>query len=108
MMNVKRHTLWAIVVATFALLGHSADSGLWAAERSKERPPAMKPDARVNINVAGEAELATLKGVGRATARRIIKYREANGEFKTPEDVGKIGGAGKRLWEQNRDRIVVK
>jgi competence protein ComEA len=108
MTNLQRHTLWVIILATVTLLGPGPSPGSWAAERAKERAVAVRPNARVNINVAGEEELTTLKGVGRATARRIIEYREAHGEFKTPEDVGKVGRAGKRIWEQNRDRIVVK
>lgn len=104
---MKGHTLWA-VVAAMTLLGPWADSSPGAAERAKERASVVKTEARVNINAADEAELSKLKGVGRALARRIIEYREANGEFKTPEDIRKVGGASKRLWERNRDRIVVK
>ncbi len=104
---MKGHALWA-VVAAMTLLGPCTDARLSAAERSKERASVVKTEARVNINAADEAELSKLKGVGQALARRIIQYREANGEFKTPEDIRKVAGASKRLWEQNRDRIVVK
>jgi competence protein ComEA len=108
MTHPRGHTLWAIVVAAVTLLGSGAESQAWAAERAKERVPTLKTEARVNINVADEAELTKLKGVGRAMARRIIEYREANGEFKAPEEIQKVAGAGKQLWERNRDRIVVK
>jgi competence protein ComEA len=65
-------------------------------------------DAKVNINTAGAKELSTLEGVGAKVAERIVAYREAHGPFKHPEDLRKVEGIGKGLWERNRERIVVK
>lgn len=45
---------------------------------------------KVNINTASAAELDTLPGVGEATARDIIEYREKNGPFKKIEDIMKV------------------
>lgn len=65
-------------------------------------------EERVNINTATETELVKLSGIGRGVAKRIIEYRQTHGEFKKPEDIRKVSGVGKGLWERNRDRIVVK
>jgi competence ComEA-like helix-hairpin-helix protein len=104
-MNAR--TLQAFTIALLALAGGPAAS-LGADEPSPDRGPAVTSEARVNINTATEAELSGLKGVGRAVAKRIVEYRQAHGEFKKPEDIRKVEGIGRRLWEQNRERIVIK
>ncbi|MBI4608396.1 MAG: helix-hairpin-helix domain-containing protein [Candidatus Rokubacteria bacterium] len=65
-------------------------------------------DAKVNINTASKAELMKLDGIGPAVAEKIIEYRKANGPFKRPEDIRKIQGIGKGLWEKNRGMITVE
>ena len=69
---------------------------------------ANAPDAKVNINTASRSELMKLKGVGREVAEKVIAYREKNGPFKTPEEIRKVSGIGKGIWEENREAIVVK
>jgi competence protein ComEA len=94
---------------TMALLvAGSAPAAFLEAADEPGRTLAAAKDERVNINTATEAELTKLKGIGRTVARRIVEYRETHGEFKKPEDVRKVEGVGKRVWEQNRDRIAVK
>ena len=63
--------------------------------------------APININTAGVDELVQLNGVGPSYAAKIVQYREANGPFKTPEDLLKVPGIGPRTLELNKDRIVV-
>ena len=65
-------------------------------------------DAKVNINTAGAKELTTLGGVGPKLAERIVEYRDAHGPFKKPEDLKKVEGVGKALFERNRERVVTK
>ena len=84
---------------------HAADK---PAETSKARATFASTEERININTATEAELGKLKGIGRTVARKIIEYRDAHGGFKRPEDIRKVEGVGKGLWEQNRERIVVR
>lgn len=69
---------------------------------------AAPAEPKVNINTAGVKELMTLSGVGRGLAEKIVKYRDANGQFKKPTDLRKVEGLGDALWEKNRTRIVVK
>ena len=63
--------------------------------------------APININTAGVDELVQLTGVGPSYANKIVQYREANGPFKTPEDLMNVPGIGPRTLELNKDRIVV-
>ena len=48
----------------------------------------------ININLASVVELEQLPGVGPATAKAIVAYREKNGAFQTVEDLLKVRGIG--------------
>ena len=65
-------------------------------------------EAKVNINTAGVKELATLDGIRPKVAERIVAYREAHGPFKKAEDLRKVDGVGKAVFERNRERVVTK
>lgn|SRR5690606_39176121 len=60
----------------------------------------------VSINTATAKELSkNLKGIGKAKAEAIVAYRDANGEFKKIEDLLKVDGIGKKVLENNKERI---
>ena len=65
-------------------------------------------DGKININTAGVEELVKLERVGEKYAQRIIEYREKNGPFGKPEDIMKVKGIGSKIWELNKERIVVE
>ena len=62
---------------------------------------------KVNINTATVEELETLAGVGEVTAQRIVAYREANGPFKTIEEIQEVSGIGAKTFEGMRGAITV-
>jgi competence protein ComEA len=62
---------------------------------------------QVNINEADADTLATLKGIGKDRALKIITYREQNGPFEKPEDIMKVKGIGRKIFEQNKDIIAI-
>jgi competence protein ComEA len=62
----------------------------------------------VNINTADAATLAAeLTGVGPALAEAIVQDREENGEFSSPEALMRVRGIGERIFEMNKDNILV-
>ena len=67
------------------------------------------PQDAVNINTASAVELAAvLDGVGNARAEAIVAYREANGEFKTAEDLLAVRGIGDHVLDSNRTKIATR
>lgn len=63
--------------------------------------------AAVNLNTATQSELESVKGVGPAKAKAIIKYRETKGGFKHIEDLGNVKGFGKAMIERLKDELTV-
>lgn len=60
----------------------------------------------IHVNTATVDELATLPGVGPATAERIIQYREANGLIANLEALDAVEGIGPALLERIKDFVV--
>ena len=65
---------------------------------------AMKP---VSINKATSEELQTVRGIGPALAERIINYREANGGFKSLDQLKEVRGIGDLKFEKIKNQITV-
>ncbi len=61
----------------------------------------------ININLATQAELESLPGIGPVIAARIIAYREENGSFGSPEAIQKVSGIGPATFERIRELITV-
>jgi competence protein ComEA len=64
-------------------------------------------NGRININTADIAELDKLPGVGEATARDIIAYREKNGPFRKAEDVMKVPRIKQARFDSIKEMITV-
>ena len=62
---------------------------------------------KVNLNQADAKALTALKGIGKDRALKIIEYREQNGPFLTIEDIMKVKGIGKKIFEQNKNVLSV-
>ncbi|MFT5697699.1 MAG: competence protein ComEA [Desulforhopalus sp.] len=54
----------------------------------------------VNVNTADKTELTEIPGVGSATADAIVKYRNANGKFKSANDLLNIKGIGEKTLKK--------
>lgn len=61
----------------------------------------------VNLNTADEKALDALPGVGPATARKIIEYRESEGGFQSTEDLMKIKGIGQAKYDKLKDKVTI-
>ena len=62
---------------------------------------------KININTADARALSTLKYVGKKRADQIVKNRQKNGPFKTPHDLTRIKGIGKKTVDKNLHLITV-
>jgi len=65
--------------------------------------------APININSADAAAIAAnLNGIGLKKAEAIVAYRQANGPFKSVDDLRKVKGVGQKTIELNRQLILLK
>jgi competence protein ComEA len=61
---------------------------------------------KVDINTADAATIGrVLANVGPAKAEAIVAHRDANGPYKSLEQLAKVKGIGLKTVEKNRDRI---
>ena len=63
---------------------------------------------KVNLNLADEAELAALPGIGARLAARIVGYRSSVGHFRTFDELGAVPGVSERMLEALRTRAGVE
>lgn len=65
-------------------------------------------ESKVNLNTATEADLQTISGIGAKRATDIIAYREANGGFKSVDDLNNVSGIGDKTMESIRPYVTVE
>jgi competence protein ComEA len=98
----------ALLLAALALLGwHAYGAGRWGA-----RPTTLEADAalayRIDLNRADRAQLLQLPGVGEGLAGRIEDYRRKHGEFRSVDELRRVGGVGPVLLEKLRPLVWVE
>ena len=86
--------------------GEEVNSELAQAPTSQKKE--VGKEGKVNINTATVEELKTLKGIGEKKAEAIIEYRKQNGSFKNKEELMKVRGIGKKLYESFQERVIVQ
>ncbi|WP_049962292.1 ComEA family DNA-binding protein [Oribacterium sp. FC2011] len=62
---------------------------------------------RINLNSATQKELESLPGVGPATAKNIIDYREKYGGFADIEEIKNVKRIGDKTYEKLKEYITV-
>ncbi|HFI0158995.1 TPA: helix-hairpin-helix domain-containing protein [Streptococcus suis] len=65
-------------------------------------------ESKVNLNTATEADLQTISGIGAKRAADIVAYREANGGFKSVDDLNNVSGIGDKIMESIRPYVTVE
>lgn len=62
---------------------------------------------KININNADLSKLDELPGIGPSTAKKIIQYREENGNFSNIEELKNVSGIGETKFEKIKELICV-
>ena len=63
-------------------------------------------NGKININTASQEELEKLPGIGPARAGAILRDREENGPYRSPEEITRVSGIGEKTLENIKDMIV--
>jgi competence protein ComEA len=96
--------VFAVLVLMFFVNAAMAQDDKAEVAETKETLASMQ---QVNINEADADTLATLKGIGKDRALKIIEYREQNGPFQKREDLMNVKGIGQKIFEENKDLITL-
>ncbi len=97
---MNRKALTVIVMIMIAM------AGVAAAETAE--PAAASSAGVVNVNTAGLTELQLLPRIGPALAGRIVEFREANGPFKSTDELVAVKGIGERSLANLKPYVAVK
>src|SRR5690606_5917655 len=76
-------------------------------DEEPREPPAVLPDGRIVLNLASEAELVKLPGVGPKRAQAILAVRKRLGRFRRVEDLLRVKGIGRKMLDRIRPIVVV-
>jgi competence protein ComEA len=110
-----------VVAAAFMVGLPEAPAAGDAGDRSPEPTPIPTPvsseapspgagllaDGRVVLNVASEAELTKLPGIGPSRARAILALRQRLTKFRAVEDLLRIKGIGRKMLRRLRPSVVL-
>lgn len=66
------------------------------------------PAKSININSSNLNTLQKLPGIGPVTAKNIVEYREANGGFKTLEEIMKVKRIGRKTFDRIKPFIIIE
>ena len=97
---IRTLTMVALALGLFA-------STAVAQGRTPKTPAAPVLTAPVNLNTATVAQLDALPGIGKATAERIVEYRQKSGGFKKTEDLMNVRGIGEKNFLKLKSMITV-
>ena len=89
------------------VLGTTASTAAQDKAREKPAKASTASIATVNLNTATQAQLETLPGIGAAAAKRILEYRQKNGNFKKVEELMNVKGIGEKSFLKLKQHLTV-
>ena len=102
-----RHPMLILMSSVLTLCLLSVPATLIAQADARPQKAAEAPGAPVNLNTATAEQLETLPGVGPATAKRILEYRQKSGGFKKVEELMNVKGIGEKSFLKLKARLTV-
>ena len=107
---MRRTLVWCVAV-TLGALGAVGPSAVWA-QASKDKPAkatskdtdAKKAAGPVDINNASADELEAVKGIGPATAKKIIAGRP----YKSPDELVAKKAMSQTAYDKVKDQLVAR
>lgn len=90
---------------TAAVSGASSAASPRASSSGAAKSGSSSVSFPVNVNTAGREELTALPGIGETIADRIVAYRQANGAFRSLEDLDNVKGIGSTTLEKLKGKV---
>jgi competence protein ComEA len=109
MMNTKNVMLTIMCTLALAVLisqGFTAEQDEGGRQIDQADAAAVAVE-KIDINQAGPDELTKLPGIGTSTAAKISAYRDANGPFKSVDELMNVKGIGPDKMEKIRPLITL-
>lgn len=86
----------------------TAGAGQTLAVPPTKEAGSSKSTSPVDLNKASENQLTEVPGIGPSLAKRIVEFRNENGDFRRVEDLLKIRGIGEKSFQKIRPHVTVK
>ncbi len=93
-----RRMPWAIALGIALILAPAA---------ALAQAGAVPTGDKINLNTATVEQLQALPGVGPATAKSIVEYRNKVGKFNKIEEVLNVKGIGEKKFQRIKDRLTL-